>query len=282
MEDYQLEKYQNCPRYKSTFEVDGKKIVRFHYPEIISTQVFCRDLCLSRPIKDYILVTADKQTQGQGSHSRKWASDVIGNCYMTLIKPNFPANSIYNIFHHAAIPSIAVMDTIKDEFALKGIEKKLQMKWPNDILIEGKKSCGILPEILSENCEENKANILLGIGININMPQEVLDTIDQPCNSLSAASGLSFSVETFIRKFLTNYFSILKIYSGEEGLNKFKKDYIEKSAFLKDKVKVKDDSDGKFYEGFIKDITSEGVLILDINGNTKEFLPGHGTLRKAD
>lgn len=277
-----MEDFKQFQYFKSTFEVNGKKINRLHFPVITSTQTYSKVLCKSQPITEYILVSTDKQLAGVGTHKRKWVSDIIGNCYITLITPNSPLESKTHLFHQAAIPSMAVIDSIKEELKINDIERKVEIKWPNDVLLEGKKICGILPEFLGENCEKDKVNIVLGVGVNINMPQEILDTIDQPVNSLSASTGLILSVETFIRRFLENYFNLLEKYSGNEGLISFHKDYLEKSAFMKDKVKVKDDTDEKFYEGFIKDITPEGVLVLDIDGNTREFKPGNGILRKVE
>ena len=102
-------------------------------------------------------IYADVQTRGRGSNGKKWISEK-GNFFSSFffsLKQNYPA------FHEFSIINpIIVSDVIKNFCDIK----KINLKFPNDILINNKKVCGLLQEIVTFN---NKKFLIIGIGINV-------------------------------------------------------------------------------------------------------------------
>ena len=107
--------------------------------------------------KDSGCIYADLQTKGRGTYGKKWVSKK-GNLFMSLFFPleeNHPTFDEFSI-----INPIIILDVIK-KFC---DEKKLGLKFPNDILFNRKKICGLLQEIITE---ESRKYLIIGIGLNI-------------------------------------------------------------------------------------------------------------------
>lgn len=112
-----------------------------------------------------IVVIADAQSDGRGRLGRKWISPPGVNLYFTaLLSPPFEEKDAPLLVLMAAV---AVVTAIRRHTGLKA-----EIKWPNDILVKGKKTGGILLE--KQSSREGKPLIALGIGINVNMPVEVV------------------------------------------------------------------------------------------------------------
>lgn len=112
-----------------------------------------RDLALHRGAPDRTVVRADRQTGGRGRHGRAWTSDT-GNLYMTLLLRE--QASLADCAQMSFATALALYDAID----LPGVT----LKWPNDVLIDGKKTAGIL---LEGGGEEGQRWLLIGTGVNI-------------------------------------------------------------------------------------------------------------------
>ena len=130
------------------------KIVKFE--SVTSTNDIAINLI--REKKDnFGCVQADIQTKGRGTHGKKWISKK-GNLFLSLF---FPLSKEYPSFEEFfIINSIIIIDTIK-KFC---DDKKLQLKFPNDIFYNKKKICGLLQEVITH---ENRKFLIIGIGLNI-------------------------------------------------------------------------------------------------------------------
>ncbi len=117
------------------------------------------------------LVIADEQTQGRGRFQRKWYSPAKSGIWMSLIlRPNL---SIVEAPRLTILTAAAVAKTLT-----KLSNQQAYIKWPNDILFDGKKICGILTEV---NVEGNQINyVIVGIGINVNLREDELPISLQP------------------------------------------------------------------------------------------------------
>ena len=102
-------------------------------------------------------VCTDIQTKGRGTRGKKWVSDK-GNLFLSIF---FPLENNYPPFNEFSIINpIIIYDVIK-HFCKK---KNINLKFPNDILVNGKKICGILQELITS---DSKKFLIIGIGINI-------------------------------------------------------------------------------------------------------------------
>ncbi len=114
------------------------------------------------------VIVADEQTAGRGRRGRSWVSEPQGNIYFSLLlKPDFAPERASMV---TLVMALAVTKTIEKETQLP-----VMIKWPNDIVIHGKKVCGILTEMRAE--PEFIHHIVIGVGINTHQkefPEEAL------------------------------------------------------------------------------------------------------------
>lgn len=122
------------------------------------------------------LVVADMQTAGRGRRGRSWSSPAGTNVYFTLIlKPDYAAGRVSMV---TLVMALAVAEGIRRTC---GVEAGI--KWPNDIVINGKKTCGILTEMSVER--EYIQHVVIGVGINVGL-QEFAPEVAATATSLQA------------------------------------------------------------------------------------------------
>ena len=128
----------------------------FKFESVTSTNDVAINL-IKEEQKEFGCVYADAQTKGRGTYGRKWVSDkgnLFGSIFFPL-KNNYPTLDEFHI-----INPIIISDVIK-HFCKK---KNINLKFPNDIFVNGKKICGILQELITLN---SKKFLIIGIGVNI-------------------------------------------------------------------------------------------------------------------
>ena len=129
------------------------KLLKFTYKKVMSTN----DVAMRKirsGIEQGIIIT-NEQKKGRGRFGNKWIS-LKGNLFTTIF---YKVNSNYNLKKITQKNCLLIFKTLKTV-----IKKNISIKYPNDILINSKKICGILQEIIKYN---NKYFIIVGIGINI-------------------------------------------------------------------------------------------------------------------
>lgn len=133
----------------------GREIIA--YDSVDSTNNIAKSL-VNQPGKEGTVILADSQTQGKGRSGRTWYSEEKVGIYLSvLLKPSLPLEEISQI---TLVAGVALAKTI-NEFS----RARAYLKWPNDILLNGKKVAGILTENYQGNIH---SGIILGIGINVN------------------------------------------------------------------------------------------------------------------
>ena len=128
----------------------------FKFKSVTSTNDVALNL-IQQEKKETGYVYADTQTKGKGTHGRKWISNK-GNLFGTLF---FPLKNNYPAFNEFSIINPVILSNVIENYCEK---KKISFKWPNDVLVNGKKICGILQELITSN---SKKFLIIGIGVNI-------------------------------------------------------------------------------------------------------------------
>lgn len=253
--------------------VVGKEIR--YLPTVDSTNNYAKKIA-QEGCTDGAVVIADCQSNGRGRMGRNWNSaDKKGIWMSVLLRPSISIEDVQVITLAA---SVAVVNAIKDSL---GIEAGI--KWPNDVLLDGKKVCGILTEM---SLEMERVNYLvLGIGLNVNQdtvdfPEEIADRAISLKSYLMEnmnASGKTLRRVELIKSILYNLDSIYaKINSGR--LNEILDDWRKNALTLGREVCITH-KDMK-YIGIARDITSEGKLVVDCrDGITREVLSGEVSVR---
>jgi BirA family biotin operon repressor/biotin-[acetyl-CoA-carboxylase] ligase len=230
-----------------------------HYEEKVeSTQKIAHRLA-AEGAPDGTVVVAEEQTSGRGRMDRRWHSPKYTGIWMSIIlRPNLPPHQAPQL---TLVTAVAVVQAIEEVTGLTP-----QIKWPNDILIDGRKTTGILTELQADS--DRIHAIIIGIGINVNQSQEDFpEEISQIATSLLTAAGKTVSraslmQEIFVRleklylTYLNNGFHPIKLLWESYALS-LGKDIIART--------VAGDIKGK-----AMGITDEGVLkILQEDGEVR-------------
>jgi len=251
----------------------GNKIVYIN--EVDSTNFYARKIA-SEGAQDGTVVIADAQTAGRGRLGRSWSSMAGKGIWMSLVlRPQISPQDIQIITLGA---SVAVVKAIYEATGIK-----TGIKWPNDIVHQGKKLCGILTEM---NSEVEMVNFLiLGIGINVNhTASDFPEEIRHVATSLVLCSDErdKKDVKLFTRS------DIIKklLYELEQIYNKIKKgavkdiidDWKQYSATLGKKVRVM--YKNETYTGTALDIREDGRLVVQCDdGYTRDVYSGEVSVR---
>ena len=165
--------------------------VRQHFSIVDSTQIQAGSLINVLPQDRWLILSAEEQTAGRGSHNRRWASPPRVNLYVTFVLP-FPKKSSEKLFFVSQVANIAVARTVK-KFGFDP-----EIKWPNDLMLNKKKVSGILSENKTLDGAADYSALLIGIGLNVNMDKSVGESLDQPVTSLSVEANRLFEKEEIL------------------------------------------------------------------------------------
>lgn len=214
------------------------------------------------------LVVADKQVAGKGRRGRNWESPSGCGIFMTLmLKPDINPNNASML---TLVSALAVAKTLAD---ITGKDAKI--KWPNDIVIDGRKVCGILTEMSAQFDYIN--NIVIGIGINVNnssFPEEISAT----ASSLRLLSGgKKYRRAEIIEKIMEYFEKYYSIFLETEDLSALVNEYDAMLVNMKKQVKVLDPKEP--FEGKAMGITKTGELIVDTWESRKLVSSGEVSVR---
>ena len=202
------------------------------------------------------LVTTMNQTAGRGQLDNKWESEKFKNLTFSIgiIDLDFPVQFQFQL---NVITSLAVVKTINENFGTTA-----QIKWPNDVLIGGKKLCGILIETSIKQGLIYSA--VLGIGLNVN--QEVFKT--ENAVSLFNVLGQVVDPEEVLKTLCENIEHFIFRKEDLKGL---------KSLYLKELFRFDEEStymvDGHEISGKIVDVNDRGELVLEVENDLMTFEP---------
>ncbi len=210
---------------------------------------------------DSTVIIAKRQTMGRGRLNRSWIDLGEGNLFMSIIlKPSDTFNEIYpNITQYLSVSLCKVLES----YGLKP-----QIKWPNDVLINGEKIAGILSETSMQG--QKFQGLILGIGVNLNAKTEDLTQIkDKVATSLNIEIGKPIDIKDFTDKLLKEFFNNYNEFL-EHGFEYIKEDYINRNCFLNKEISVQVFDNIK--TGFAKSITDKGELVIQTKENKEIVL----------
>ncbi len=232
-----------------------------YFPSIDSTNIAAKDLA-SKIDDRYAVVIADRQTAGRGRKDRKWYSPEGEGVYASfLIKP---MGDKINFFSYVMLGCLAVVNAVE-----KCYGEKAEIKWPNDIMISGKKCAGVLTEsVLKGDAVEY---VICGIGVNVNTSQ-FEDGYLHPPTSLFLEYGKKTKIETFAGELINSLYSCCEKLFGNES-NPLFDYYRECSLCINKRVKIVDDEN--VIVGVAENIDENGYLFIRTpEGSLKQIVTG--------
>lgn len=201
---------------------------------------------------DRTVIHAFSQTSGRGRLQRSWIDLGDGNLFMTfLLKPSDTFKEVYsNLTQYLSVKLCKVIE-------MYGLETKI--KWPNDVLVNGKKISGILSE--TSMAGNHLKGLALGVGVNLSASVEKLSLIkEREATAINVELGKSVDLIEFRDRLCQEFFKDYDEFL-EKGFELIKADYIKRACFIGKEIDV-NLLNAKLH-GVAEDINDSGELVLD-------------------
>ena len=235
------------------------------YRSIQSTNLIAHRLAMSNA-PEGTLVIAESQTRGRGRMGRSWHSPSGVGLYCSLIlNPKIPPTMAPGI---SLMTAIVLAETIRDYGKID-----VKIKWPNDVLVKGIKTAGILTELSAEIGRTNY--VVVGVGVNINhgrgdFPKE----LKKQASSIRIGLGKKVNRVEFVQRFLTA-FEIAYLSFKKHGLAVMRERILQYSSLLNTVVNLK--MGRKTITGTVVDIDEMGHLVVETKNGLQIFSAGEVT-----
>lgn len=210
-------------------------------------------------LADKTVIVAKHQTAGRGRLCRSWLDLGNQNLFVSIVlKPSSEFNEKFaNLTQYLSVKLCKIFE----EYGVKA-----QIKWPNDVLINGKKIAGILSETVMQG--NSFRGLILGFGVNISADfDEVKQVKDKEVTSLYLEIGKNIDCNEFLNNLLNTFFEDYNRFL-EKGFSLIKHDYLAHAMFLDKEIAVQTFNETK--EGIAKSVNNSGALVLE--KNNEEFV----------
>ncbi len=227
-------------------EVIGRNFI--YSEEVESTNSFLLNKSNKFNSEGTILL-AEKQSKGRGRKERVWYSAKGQNLtFSILLTSKKYFGKKFNLLNFATSLSVA--------FALENLfQLKTELKWPNDVLVKGKKICGILLESTSQGNKIER--VVIGIGLNVNQALFQGNFNLEP-TSIKLELGESVDREKLLAELLNTFEEILQ--KMESKPDEIMKDWKDRCNLIGEKISVTEEGNTKY--GIFEDLDEEGFLLL--------------------
>lgn len=223
-------------------------------------------------LQDGSVIISEEQTRGRGRLGRSWSSPKYKGIWMSiLLRPDLNPVDAVNLTQTAAA---AVL------LATRELGINTLIKWPNDIVINNKKLCGILTEMSAELTRINY--VVVGIGINVNIDEkEFPEDIRDIAISLKIQSGNSVNRQRLAASILNNFEELYKKYTAENNIEASINICRENSAVIGKEVMIINRD--KMVEARVLDIDNDGRLFVEYeDGSREHIISGEVSVRGKD
>lgn len=237
-------------------QIVGRGVV--YFKTLSSTNVYARKL-VDDGVAEGTVVVADVQHRGRGRKDRTWFSPEDGLWFSVILSPGIPPQRGMML---TMVASVSVVQAMRDVTGLSPV-----IKWPNDVLIDGKKVCGVLTELDAEMDRINYS--IVGIGVNVN--NRLDEGLYEKATTLLEEFGSKVSrvqlLRCILKRFDENY---LRLMEGDYGFIRDK--WVSMSNIVDRKVLVRDDD--KTIQGIVSGVDEDGCLILKTDSGTQRIFSG--------
>lgn len=237
------------------WEFPGRESKIHYIPEVTSTMDIARDLA-KKGCPDFTVIIAGSQKKGRGRLKRTWISSEGGLYFTIVLRPQIPPDLSFRINFSA---SLALALTLRRMFDINAL-----VKWPNDILAQGKKISGMLSETEAQDGMVSFINIGIGINVNNDPANE-----EPRASSLKKILGRDISRKELLSKFLDELENRMNSAASDDVISEWKKYTIT----LNQQVKIVTVND--ISEGIATDVDENGALVLKLaDGSVKKVIYG--------
>ncbi|MFY7671669.1 biotin--[acetyl-CoA-carboxylase] ligase [Tenacibaculum sp. MEBiC06402] len=226
-----------------------------------STNSFLKDLSVASELNDFTIIVTEKQSSGRGQMNTVWVSEPCKNLLFSVYT-TFDNLEIHNQTYLNFAVALSVYDT------LNSLEiPKLSVKWPNDILSEKKKVCGILIENILKGKMINAS--IIGIGLNVN--QEIFPPELPDAASLKMILNKEFDLDDLLKEFISKLKTNINLLKSG-GYSLLEERYLQ-VLYKKNIPSMFKDAENVLFMGKIIGVnTTNGKLQIELSDETvKEF-----------
>lgn len=226
---------------------------------IDSTNSYLKKIILEKDISDYTIVTANFQTEGKGQLGYMWESEDSKNLLCSIYKKDLGIK-VEDQFVLSMLVSLSIIRTLE-----KLNLPKLYIKWPNDIMSDNKKICGILVENMVK--QNSIKESVIGIGLNVN--QDTFKNLPN-ATSIKKIKGAVFNIDELLNDLVNN---IKKQFSdfSQSNIDLIFRQY-EDVLYRMNIPSTFKNSEGDVFTGFIKGVNNLGRLKVLLEDNlTKSY-----------
>ncbi|WP_297634447.1 biotin--[acetyl-CoA-carboxylase] ligase [uncultured Clostridium sp.] len=237
----------------------------FALETVDSTNLYAKTLCKTHPV-DGACIVSKIQTAGSGRFNRNWVSPIGGIWNSIILTPEINPIEAPKI---TLIAAVAMHNTLKDFNILT------QIKWPNDLYLNGKKICGILTTM---NCDMDTINYLIvGLGLNVNIPKEYFSHNNLfEATSLKSETGIEYNLADILGHFYNNFEALYLKFISNLDLSDVVF-ILKENLFIKTRDAYLITINKKEKVHFL-DINANGELVIqDSSGNIRPVLSGEIT-----
>ena len=239
----------------------GKNL--YIYNEVSSTNTVAKFLS-ETGAENGSIVISEKQTGARGRSGKSWESPMGGIWLSIILNPDVDPSKVPLI---TLATGVAVAKTLEKI----GIENS-EIKWPNDIIINGKKVCGILTEAVTNfNTIET---VIIGVGIDANLTLEDFpEELQEGTTTLEDELGKQIDANHLIKVFLEEFEKISELFN-HEGYEEILKKWRKRSYTIGKIVEVRKPFN-KYYDAYVLGISREGALVVEkIDGSLEKVISG--------
>ncbi|MCP4565956.1 MAG: biotin--[acetyl-CoA-carboxylase] ligase [FCB group bacterium] len=218
---------------------------------------------------DGAVVVAESQTKGRGRMARPWYSPEQAGIYLSII--------LYPEINPADAPGLSIITSLALADTLAGYDpSEISIKWPNDCLLGGRKTAGILTELSADLISVH--HVIVGVGVNLNQRRtDFPPEIRRTATSLRAETKTEIRRVRFLRRFLKQFENNYQRFC-RSGLKPFRRRILKYSSLLGKNIKL--DMQGTIIAGKAVDIDRNGNLVLETSTGCRTFSAGEVTVVK--
>jgi len=244
----------------------GKNIVFLR--EVSSTNDLAKELA-GYGADEGTVVVAETQTAGRGRLRREWVSPEGGLYFTVVLRPEHGAGEAVKL---AFVAGLAVAEVLRESYGLKA-----EIKWPNDVLVNGRKVCGILTEMGTTEETVNFVAVGIGVNANFNAQKAFPEEFRPSATSLEDELGERVQLEVLFKTLLERMEKIHDLFI-KKGFAPILKGWKEHAGFLGGQVEVV--SETEKWVGLALDVEGDGSLVVRLeDGMMRRVFVGDVTLR---
>lgn len=242
----------------------------FHSIDILFNTTSTNSYLFKRIDSDLIrgqVVLAEYQSQGKGRRGNKWLSPLASGIYLSIAWQLDKSPTVLGLLSlYIGVAIIRALKTLNIN--------TVGLKWPNDILIDNKKLGGVLLEMRGES--GGPVDVVIGVGLNYDLPEEMISSIDQPVTDICHHSQQRLSRNKIAASLISNIFEVLDSMQTETDLvllNEWRQYDCCKNEYVRLILP------GSKIQGRLEGVDDQGSLLICVNGKTQHFSSGEISLR---